>query len=167
MVDGIERPSHEVAWAAIWLAWKTACGAGWQVLATEFRRRGTIPCGHMSFLIAIQLRSVQALNFRARSQHFGPRQGANERRGRRNRENGTYEAFRWRWLVISSTLLGALRRTQRIRPPVRRARCMLPCAQRRRRSTRADNTQADSFARHSLTMLMFDTLVTDGRQRTH
>jgi ABC-type transport system substrate-binding protein len=66
--------------------------------------------------------------------------------------------FEWRWLVVSSVLLGALAQAE-TRPQyggtlhvaMRAAPVSLDPA---------DNTQPDSFARHSVTMLMFDTLVT-------
>lgn len=67
--------------------------------------------------------------------------------------------FGWRWLVISSTLLGALAADAEIRPQYGGT---LHVAMRAAPASLdpADNTQADSFARRSLTMLMFDTLVT-------
>jgi ABC-type transport system substrate-binding protein len=66
--------------------------------------------------------------------------------------------FDWGWLVVSSVLLAALARAE-TRPQyggtlhvaMRAAPVSLDPA---------DNTLADSFARRSLTMLMFDTLVT-------
>jgi peptide/nickel transport system substrate-binding protein len=66
--------------------------------------------------------------------------------------------FDWRWLVVSSVLLGALARAEtrpqyggRLHVALRAAPVSLDPA---------DSTQPDSFARRSLTMLIFDTLVT-------
>ena len=65
--------------------------------------------------------------------------------------------FDWRWLVASSLLLAALTANAEARPQyggtlhiaMRAAPAIDP----------ADRSQPDSFARRSLTMLMFDTLV--------
>jgi peptide/nickel transport system substrate-binding protein len=73
--------------------------------------------------------------------------------------------FDWRWLVVSSLMVGALAANAETRPQyggvlhvgMRAAPTSLDPA---------DATQLDSFARRSLTMLMFDTLVTtDGSVR--
>jgi peptide/nickel transport system substrate-binding protein len=67
--------------------------------------------------------------------------------------------FDWRWLVVSSVLLGALAAEAETRPQyggtLRIAMRAAPAS-----LDPADSTPADSFARRSLTMLMFDTLVT-------
>jgi peptide/nickel transport system substrate-binding protein len=66
--------------------------------------------------------------------------------------------FEWRWLVVSSLMFGALVHAE-TRPQYGGT---LHVAMRAAPASLdpADSTQADSFARRSLTMLMFDTLVT-------
>jgi len=67
--------------------------------------------------------------------------------------------FDWRWLVVSSLLAGALAAHAETRPQyggtLRVTMRSTPMS-----LDPADGTQPDSFARRSLTMLMFDTLVT-------
>jgi ABC-type transport system substrate-binding protein len=67
--------------------------------------------------------------------------------------------FDWRWLAVSSALLFALAVQAETRPQyggtLRVAMRAAPVS-----LDPADSTQPDSFARRSLTMLMFDTLVT-------
>src|SRR5450432_2407047 len=71
---------------------------------------------------------------------------------------GPMRHFDWRWLAVSSVLLGALAQAE-TRPQyggtlhvaLRAAPVSLDPA---------DSTQPDSFARRGLTMLIFDTLVT-------
>ena len=67
--------------------------------------------------------------------------------------------FDWRWLVVSSVLAGALAANAETRPQYGGT---LHVAMRAAPASLdpADNSQPDSFARRSLTMLMFDTLVT-------
>ena len=66
--------------------------------------------------------------------------------------------FEWRWLVVSSLLFGALAADAETRPQYGGT---LHVAMRAAPASLdpADITQADSFARRSVTMLMFDTLV--------
>jgi ABC-type transport system substrate-binding protein len=67
--------------------------------------------------------------------------------------------FDWQWLVVSSVLLWALAASAETRPQYGGT---LHVAMRAASTSLdpADGTQLDSFARRSLTMLMFDTLVT-------
>jgi len=67
--------------------------------------------------------------------------------------------FDWQWLVVSSVLLWALAASAETRPQYGGT---LHVALRAASTSLdpADGTQLDSFARRSLTMLMFDTLVT-------
>ena len=67
--------------------------------------------------------------------------------------------FDWRWLVVSSVLVVAVTATAESRPQYGGT---LHVAMRAAPTSLdpADGTQMDSFARRSLTMLMFDTLVT-------
>jgi peptide/nickel transport system substrate-binding protein len=69
--------------------------------------------------------------------------------------------FDWRWLVVSSIVLGALAAKAETRPQYGG---VLHVAMRATPTSLdpADGTQPDSFARRSLTMLMFDTLVISG-----
>jgi ABC-type transport system substrate-binding protein len=67
--------------------------------------------------------------------------------------------FDWRWLVVSSIVLGALAANAAARPEyggvLRVAMRAAPTS-----LDPADRAQADSFSRRSLTMLIFDTLLT-------
>src|SRR5580658_914855 len=73
--------------------------------------------------------------------------------------------FAWRWLVISSLVAGAVTVTPAARAEsrpqyggtLRIAMHAAPAS-----LDPADSTQADSFARHNLTFLLFETLVTAG-----
>ena len=69
--------------------------------------------------------------------------------------------FDWRWLVVSSFVVGALAAKAETRPQYGG---MLRVAMRAAPTSLdpADSTQPDSFARRSLTLLMFDTLVISG-----
>jgi peptide/nickel transport system substrate-binding protein len=69
--------------------------------------------------------------------------------------------FDWRWLVVSSIVVGALAAKAETRPQYGG---VLHVAMRAAPTSLdpADSTQPDSFARRSLTMLMFDTLVIPG-----
>lgn len=66
--------------------------------------------------------------------------------------------FEWRWLAVSSLLIGAMTASAETRPQyggtVRVAMHAAPTS-----LDPADGSQPDSFARRSLTMLIFDTLV--------
>jgi len=69
--------------------------------------------------------------------------------------------FDWRWLVVSSIVVGALAAKAETRPQYGG---VLHVAMRAAPTSLdpADSTQLDSFARRSLTLLMFDTLVISG-----
>jgi peptide/nickel transport system substrate-binding protein len=80
----------------------------------------------------------------------------------------------WQSVVVSSVMLGALAASAETRPQyggtlhvaMRAAPAALDPAEFAAESDPVENTQADSFARRSLTLLMFDTLVTtDGSGR--
>src|SRR5512135_2442905 len=67
--------------------------------------------------------------------------------------------FDWRWLVVSSVLAAALAAHAEVRPQYGGTlRVTMRAAPQS--LDPADGTQPDSFARRSLTMLVFDTLVT-------
>jgi MarR-like DNA-binding transcriptional regulator SgrR of sgrS sRNA len=69
--------------------------------------------------------------------------------------------FDWRWFVVSSVMLAALAANAQTRPQYGG---VLHVAMRAAPASLdpADSTQPDSFARRSVSMLMFDTLVTMG-----
>ena len=81
--------------------------------------------------------------------------------------------FGWRWLVVSSLMSWALAANGRDAAAIRRraARCHAGRADVARSgdldpaTLSCEECEPDSFARRSLTMLMFDTLVDHGRER--
>jgi len=98
LVDGMSDQHEGSRWGSDLASVKTACGAGWQVWH-EVQETRTIPCGHMSFLIAIQLRSVAGIEFSGPITALWTEARATRASAVvRNRENGTYESI---WLALA------------------------------------------------------------------
>ncbi len=126
----------------------------------------------MSFPIAIRSRSARPSIFQARRDHRivdGSEGRHGDRVLRKIERQEAMKRFGWRWFAVSSVMVAALAAMRRDASAVwRRAACCHAGGADvagsggtgRGKFDPAKNAEPDSFARRSLTMLMFDTLVT-------
>ena len=175
LVDGVTDQAAKLGWGSDVASVKTACGSGWQVLATgageNAGNSGADSVRAYEIADRAPVPVSAALDFPGEiTALWTEAKGDSAVAVVRNRETGAMKRFGWRWLAASSLLLMAL---------LINAGCSgdssavwWDAAHRDAGSASltdpCDATQADSLARRNLLGLIFETLVTlDDRGRLH